>query len=237
VSVNTLLIKENVNFVESASKIVSLEQQLEKTSVTVIQTEGVTQGGMHEASEMHLLQLKLKEQDLLKKYPAHNRLVVSVREDLAMVESFLADRGVNLENIQTGKNPLYLKLESELADAEVNHQAQQKRIASFKVELEQLQDRLQDFSELEIELNRLNEEIEAVTDSYKTLNKKLTGARIQNAMDSEKMVNIVVIEKPRVPVKPIKPNKQLRLLVGLILASASSLFYALFREYALARKI
>ena len=237
VSVNTMLIKENINLQESASKMNALEQQLEKTSSTVIQTEGVTKGGVHEASEMHLLQLKLKEKDLLEKYPEDNRLVVAVREDLAMVEDFLSGHGINLENIQTGKNPLYLKLESDLADAEVNHQAQQKRIASFKVELERLQERLQEFSGLEIELNRITTQHESVADSYKALNEKLAETRIQNAMDSEKMVNIVVIENPRVPVKPIKPNKQLRILVGIILAGASSLFYALFVEYALARKV
>jgi len=237
VKVHTLLIQEEINLDESAAKRISIEKELEVIPEVVVLSEDTTQAGSHEATELHLLQLKLQEHDLLEKYPEHNRLVVAVRQDIKMVEEFLSAHDITLENVRTGKNPLFLKLETELVEVDVNYTAQKEKIDAFNQQLDRLKDSLQKFSKLEIELNRLDEEIESVESNYKHLEVKLGEARIQEAMDTEKMVNVVVIENPRVPVKPIKPNKQLRLLVGIILGAASSLFYALFTEYAMARKI
>ena len=78
---------------------------------------------------------------------------------------------------------------------------------------------------------------EAAEENYTNSVSKLEETRVLDEMDRQKMVNVAVIEKPMVPIKPIKPRKKLNLLIGIILGVTCSFTYALVGNYLFNRKL
>jgi len=237
VNVNTLLIEGESELEELGQRAASLAQQLETVSEAVVLYEESSQEGNIDDARAKLLKFKLYEHELAEKYPEGNRLLTAVRKDIDMVKEFIADYDVSSrENVRTGKNPVFQQVEKELVTVRAAHTGQEKKNDVIRQQLQVLKDRLLTMTKQETELKALKLKVETSEETYKTFVGKLEDSHIQEAMDSQKMVNVVVIEKPIVPIKPIKPRKKLNILVGIILGVASSLFYALFSEYVMVRK-
>ncbi len=233
-SINTSLILENGALDEWLEKQISLEKQME-TVPEFLQFEDSSQSEEKTVHESKLLQLKLQERTLREKYPENNRLVIAVREEIELVEKFILENPATAYRLdeRNGINELYLVIEQQLVAARAEYEGKKKKVESIGAQAEQIKIELQKLSDHEIDIKRLNDKVEAAGLNYINIKEKLDKSRIQEIMDKEKLVNVVVIDKPRVPLKPIKPKKKLRILVGLILSFASSIFYVLFREYAL----
>ncbi len=237
VNVNTLLIQGNSRLEELAQKTISLEKQLVNVPEVIVRFEETARESNINDANAELLKFKIHERELLEKYPESNRLITAVRKDIRMVEKFIADQEASSQkNVRNGKNPVFQQLKKELIVARADHTAQEAKNKAIQRQLGQLEDQLQRMTEQEAELSGLQTQVDAAEDTYKNFVSKLEDSRIQDAMDRQKMVNVVVIENPMVPVKPIKPNKKINILVGVILGAACSLFYALISEYVLVRK-
>jgi capsular polysaccharide biosynthesis protein len=56
-------------------------------------------------------------------------------------------------------------------------------------------------------------------------------ARITDDLNKLKLANISVIQAATIPIKPIKPNKGLNILLGIFFGAISGIGFALFSEY------
>ncbi len=237
ININTLLIKGTGNASELKEKITSLTTGLEDMPEEVVLFDESVQNSNIDDARSKLLELQLFENELLEKYKEDNRLVIAARKDIKKVNAFISEQHLSQEtSTRSGKNYTYLELQKELIMAEVDFKAQQAKNASTKQQLAQLGKQLQDFAEKEKELKKLELEVEAAEENYTNFVSKLEETRILDEMDRQKMVNVAVIEKPMVPIKPIKPRKKLNLLIGIILGVTSSFTYALVADYFVSRK-
>lgn len=234
VDLNTLLIKGKTHTVALQDKMVSLQEELENVPENVSLFVQSTQEKNINDARRKLLEFKLKENEIRDKYTEDSRLLREVSKKIELVREFLADADENSEkNVRTGKNVIYQELAKEQIDAEVAFNSQLAKNIAINNELELLKNRLQELSEKEIKLKRLQVQVDITEESYKNFMVKLEENMVDNAMDNRKMANVVVIEKPIMPIKPVKPRKKLNILVGIILGAAVSLAYALFAEYVL----
>jgi uncharacterized protein involved in exopolysaccharide biosynthesis len=103
-------------------------------------------------------------------------------------------------------------------------QAQRGQLADYKKELDQ-------FNRIETEYNRLEQEVEVDRQNYQLYLTKFEESRISDAMDSEKIAGVSLIEPAQVPLKPISPKKMLNLVLGLFLGAMGGLGLAFFLEY------
>lgn len=228
----TLLISENGNLDDLRAKRNYLSEQLEVMPEDVVLHQDTDYRGNVEFVESKLLQLRLEESELLQKYPESNRLVIAIRHEIKIAEEFLEKITTTIiERSRSGKNQLFSRLQEEIIKIHAAFEGKKENIASIQLQADRLKTELQALSGQEIYLSRLTKKVSSAERKYKNFRDNLDESRVQEIMDSEKLVNVVVIDKPRVPLKPIKPNKKLRVLVGFILAIASSLFYVLYREY------
>lgn len=228
----TLLISENGNLDDLRAKKNYLSEQLELIPEDVVLHKDIDYRGNVEFVENKLLQLRLEESELLEKYSESNRLVIAIRHEIKIAEEFLEKITTTIiERSRSGKNQVFLRLEEEIISINAAYKGKKEKITSIQLQADQLKTELQVLSEQEIYLERLTKEVTSAERKYKNFRDNLDESRVQEIMDSEKLVNVVVIDKPRIPLRPIKPNKKLRVMVGFILAIASSLFYVLYREY------
>ncbi len=218
-------------------KQIVLSERLETIPKEVILYEESRQQANNEFTEDRLLQYRLKEKELLLKYPPENRLVVAIKSEIEMVEIFIEEAGsTQLGTTRIGKNPVYGQLSKDLSLLEMRLEGQKKKVLLVQDKVDESRADLVKLSNMELNITRMTARVKAANFNYANFRNNLDEVRVQAVMDNEKLVSVVVIDKPRVPLKPIKPRKKLRLLVGIILGVAGAFFYSLLAEYVLVSK-
>jgi uncharacterized protein involved in exopolysaccharide biosynthesis len=165
-----------------------------------------------------LSQLRSKERDLLNKYTEKNHEVVSVRQEIAETEQFLAKQE---------------KTYHEKALLTINHtlKALRAKEASLNKDMAKYQQELARINSAEMRLTELERNLKLNEENYQLYVKKMEEARVSNAMDKEQMVNISVAEQALPPVKPVKPKILLNIALSIVLGAVSGLGIAFFSEY------
>ncbi len=234
-TVEIIHIKEKAILDGLEKKVKSLQKEFENIPEdTVVWDSTAKEKSTHDASE-RLLTLQLRERELASKYTQDNRLLKAVRKDMKLIRQHLDNTEVSISNtgiVRTGKSIIFKHVETALVDTKVDIDDQRMKVETTAKEVERLDKRLQDLSASEVELKSLTLLAEATEDNYKSFVTKLQENRILDKMDNLKLVNIVVIEKPVAPLRPIKPNKRLNILIGMVLGAAAAVCYAVFFEYS-----
>jgi len=231
-NVNELLIEAKAATADFLKQKNYLELQLGSIDELVVQSKEVRERGNVEFAELKLLELKRELSHLNSVYTSDNRRIISLANQIRITEQFLVGmESTTLQTVQTGKSEHFLLLQRKYIDVVASYEGQVSKVESISQQVAVLEEKLQRLSEQEIDIKRLDDTIESADKNYQQYHDFLVGSRVQELMDSEKLINVVVVDKARVPLKPIKPRKKLRVLVGLILAVASCFFYSLFREY------
>ena len=107
------------------------------------------------------------------------------------------------------------------------------RTAALQEQIARLEQDLKDIDANELVLYNLKREQATNEGNYQSFLSKLEDARVSDEMDRQKLANIRVIQKAIPPVKPIKPNKKLNILIALVLGSAISIAFAIFSEFVI----
>jgi uncharacterized protein involved in exopolysaccharide biosynthesis len=182
--------------------------------------------------QARLVELQLKEKDLLTKYTDESRLVSNVKEEIQMVTDSLAQQ----EKKQYGKtmsgvNVTYQHLHEDL----LRNQAEMKALAAKKetqeTQLAEYQGKLETLNQLEVELNQLQQQVDVDRQNYRLYLTKFEESRISDAMDTEKITNVTQIQPAEVPLKPVEPRVLLNLVLGIFLGAFGGLGLAFFMEY------
>ena len=182
-----------------------------------------------------LLNLQIREQELLAKYDGSNRRIANVRKEIHLIEDYLAHNGLKEVDAREtlSKNATYATLEGSLLQAQTELSAQEALIADLEQQLNQVNGELQDLDAHEMELRKLERELATNESNFTNYVSKLEDARTEEELDLMRKVNISVIQKATVPLGPIAPNKKFNLLVGILLGLGSGLALAIFSEYCI----
>jgi uncharacterized protein involved in exopolysaccharide biosynthesis len=219
--------------VETEKRIRLLRRQLASVPETVSQGEETDQNPyLMNTLEARLVELQLKEKELLTKYTDQSRLVQNVKEEIQVVEQKLEEQSTKRYGKKTSaRNPTYQRLKEELFSNEAEREALKVKKITQKAHLDGLQVKLENLNQVELELKQLEQEIEVNRENYRLYLSKVEEARISDAMDSEKIASVSLIGPARPPRKPVSPKVVLNLLVGIFVGTFGSLSLALFREY------
>ena len=218
---------------KTGSRIGELRLQMAGTPRTIPLGEEVNHNPyVVSALQTRLVELKLKEKQLSSKYTERNRLVQDVKDEISMVSGRLEEQGKKqYGKSNSGVNTIYQRLEEQL----FGNQAQLKAImAEEKTQSAQLagyQDRLDKINGVKVKLNRLEQEVEVDRQNYRLYLTKFEESRITNAMDSDKITNVSIIEPASAPLKPVSPKVLLNLVLGIFLGAFGGLGLAFFKEY------
>jgi uncharacterized protein involved in exopolysaccharide biosynthesis len=218
--------------VETEKRILQLRKQLASVPQTAQGEETDQNPYLINTLEARLVELQLKEKDLLTKYTDQSRLVQNVKEEIRVVMQKLEEQETKRYGRRTsGVNPTYQRLKEELLSNEAELEALKAKKIAQKKHLDELQDKLESLNQVELELKQLEQQVEVDQGNYRLYLSKVEESRISDAMDSEKIASVSLIGPARAPREPVSPKFLLNLLVGIILGMFGSLSLALFREY------
>ena len=79
--------------------------------------------------------------------------------------------------------------------------------------------------------NQLQQEVDVDRQNYRLYLTKFEESRISDAMDSQKIASVHLIEPAQTPLKPVSPKVLLNLVLGLFLGAFGGLGLAFFLHY------
>jgi uncharacterized protein involved in exopolysaccharide biosynthesis len=189
------------------------------------------QGKILTDAKSKLLDLQLKEHDLLIKYKEDSPPVKDVRKDIQMTKDFLAAQEKDVTSqVRTG-NLVYQEAQKERIKAEAELRAQEAKLASLGPQIARVDTTLKNLDGQEKQFQDLKRDTATNERDYLTYKEKWEEARISDDMNRKKMANISIIQAAAAPANPIKPKKALNIALSIALGAISALGAAFFSEY------
>lgn len=218
---------------ETEKRIKETNRQLSFVPKTIAQGEEVDHNPLLISTlQAQLVELQLKEKELLTKYTDQSRLVRNVKEEIGLVrEKLTAQEQKRYGKSTFGVNPTHQSLQEEVYrnEAELNALKAKKDILSQQSVA--YRKKLDTLNLLEVELNQLQRAVDVHRQNYQLYLTKSEESRISNAMDQEKIANVSLIQTASPPPEPVSPKVMLNLALGLFLGAFGGLGMAFFIEY------
>jgi uncharacterized protein involved in exopolysaccharide biosynthesis len=174
-----------------------------------------------------LLDLQLKEQELLSKYRETSPMVVNVQREIQMAKGLLREQE---ENIKRTGNPLDLDIEKEKVKVEADLRAQEAKAEVLKQQVGQVEGTIKALDFREREFQNLKRNVMTTEQNYKSYLEKYEEARIVEDMNRRKMANISILSAPTVSAEPVKPKKMYNIILSILIGAVASLGIATISE-------
>jgi capsular exopolysaccharide synthesis family protein len=216
----------------SRAKAQELQKNLVDTPDLVV--TGATVGLPNAAADSmrsKLYELQLLEQDLVSKFEPESRQVQDVRRQIAAAQVLLDQENQARSTLTKGLNATYQEIQSAMLTEQANISSFQARVNEMKSKLELAKAELKTLNDNSIKITSLEREVEIQEENYRKYSVNLEQARIDDALETGKISNINVVQSATLPIEPVRPNKALNLMVGLLFGIFGGVAIAFFSEY------
>ena len=165
-----------------------------------------------------LNELRLEEEELLSKFTPNSVPVTNIRSEINKAQELL-------------KREERVYHDKAITSISHNLSALQKRELVQNEQLRTYQQELDRINGLELRLKELERKVRLNEETYQLYVKHMEEARLSQAMDTQKIANISVVEPALPPIEPIKPNKLLNIALSLLLGVFVGILAPLYMEY------
>ncbi len=147
-----------------------------------------------------LVEFQNRRTELAAKFQPQDRLIQEIDRQIADTKDAL-NRANSLSSTEetTDVNPLRQSLEAELAKAVVSDTELRVHVASLAQEIAGYQQSISGLQSASADDDQLLRRIKENEDNFFLYSKKREEARIEQAMDRQKIANVVLVERPRLP--------------------------------------
>jgi uncharacterized protein involved in exopolysaccharide biosynthesis len=178
-----------------------------------------------------LLTLEQRRTELLDKFAPTYRPVRELEVQIAQTNDAIASAEKSkLHEETTDRDPTYEWARQELARATADLASLQARAQMTSSAVRSYQERAQSLEQREIVQQGLIRTMKGVEDNYSLYRRKAEEARISDALDRGKILNVAIAEAPSVPSLPSN-RRAMTLLAGALLGILVSLGLAFASEY------
>jgi uncharacterized protein involved in exopolysaccharide biosynthesis len=218
--------------VETGRRISSLREQLKLfPSRSVTQKRWADNPEVLEKMKTHLLELQLKRVDLLSRFEPSYRLVQEVEKEIADTRaSIVAEALTPVRDETTDKDPNYEWARMEMEKAQVQWDGLQARQSDASTQVASLHTLAQQMQSDSVDQQDLVRTAKAEEDNYLLYLRKREEARIGDALDERRILNVAIVEPPVAPALPTH-SAVLYLPLAFGLATAFSVGLAFTTEY------
>ena len=211
-------------------RIANLEGQMRvvpKDITTRVKTSPVVLDSL----KSNLYALELKRSELLTKYQPEYRTVQDLDKQIADAKSAIteAERAPTAERT-TEQDPVYIWLNTELAKARAELVALKASEAQTQRSIAQYRERAVTLEELGHKQQELYSNEKAAEEAYMAALRKQNEAKMSEALDRSRIMNVSIVEPPSVPVLPTT-SPSTKLLMGFALSLFCALAMAFMVDY------
>jgi len=166
-----------------------------------------------------LMGLELKRTELLTKYQPSYPLVQEVDKEIGETQAAIAaEESKPIKEQTTDRNPTYAWINEELAKAKAEYSGLEARAAATEAIVVQYEAKTRDLAQKGLVEQDLQRTVKADEENYLLYLRKQEQARMSEALDRTRILNVAVAEQPVAPSLPV--NSPLPLLLGGIFLAA-----------------
>lgn len=221
-----------VNVAETQRRIGVLQQELAATPArTVTQVRSLDDATLLSQLRSNLLNLELKRTDLLGKFEPGYRLVQDVDRQIAQTREALAKAEQSqLREQTTDRDLTYEWIAGELAKAKADLAGLQAQERGTAQAVQGYQENARYLEQKQMVHDDLVRSVKTAEENYLLYVRKEEEARISDALDRKRIINVAIAEAATVPSFPSN-RRSLLVLFGMLLASVTSVGLAFGAEY------
>jgi len=218
--------------VETEHRIVSLREQLKSfPSRSVTLKRWADNPEVLEKMKTHLLELLLKRTELLSRFEPSYRLVQEIEHEIAETRASIAAEALTpVRDETTDRDPNYEWARMEMEKAQVEWDGLRARQSDASSQVASLRTFAQQMQSDSVDQQDLMRAAKAEEDNYLLYLRKREEARIGNALDERRILNVTIVEPPVAPALPVH-SLLLYFLLAFGLAMAFSVGIAFTTEY------
>jgi uncharacterized protein involved in exopolysaccharide biosynthesis len=179
----------------------------------------------------NLLTLELKRTELLGKFEPSYRPVQEVDAQIAQTRVTLAAAEKSqLHDETTDRDPTYEWVREELTKSKADLASLQARAKATAMTVRLYRENARSLEQNEVIQDDLTRTVKATEDNYLLYLRKEEEARISDALDRKRIINVAVAEAASVPALPSN-HRSMTVVVGLLLATLTSVGLAFASDY------
>ena len=218
--------------VETEHRIASLREQLKSfPSRSVTLKRWADNPEVLEKMKTRLLELQLKRTELLSRFEPSYRLVQEVEQEIADTRASIAAEALTpVRDETTDKDPNYEWARMEMEKAQVQWDGLRARQSDASTQVASLRTFAQQMQSDSVDQQDLMRAARAEEDNYLLYLRKREEARIGDALDERRILNVAIVEPPAAPALPAH-SVLLYFLLAFGLAMGFSVGIAFMMEY------
>jgi uncharacterized protein involved in exopolysaccharide biosynthesis len=217
---------------ETEKRIAILQKEADVIPVRVVtEVRKSDDGGLLSQLRNNLLTLELKRTELLQKFEPSYRPVQDIQAEIDQTRASLAEaERSQLQEETTNRDPTFEWVTQELAKAKADLAGLKARAQATTGTVRFYEQNAQTLGQKEIAQNDLVRTVKATEQDYLLYLQKAEEARMSDALDRKRILNVAIAEPAAVPLLPSN-HRSLTVLLGVLLAIGTSLGLALGSEY------
>jgi uncharacterized protein involved in exopolysaccharide biosynthesis len=167
---------------------------------------------------------------LLAKFTEAHPEVRLIRDQIARSRATLAGENRSMPQVTTGRTRTSEQAELSLLEREPLLASHRAKAEKLHQQLAEMSGRLSQLNRSEHAVAQMAREVELNDASYRKYSENLEQARIDEALQTERISNISIVQPATYEVKPARPQRLLTLVVGFLIGSCGSVGLALVAE-------
>jgi len=175
--------------------------------------------------------LQLKEREMAAKYTDAHPLMQEIRHQIAGALEVLNQEERTRSEVTTGPARPFEEVQLALLSKEPALSSLEVKADTLRAELAEVRGELKTLNESERRIAKLQREIDLQDTNYRKYSVTLEQARIDEALGSQRISNISVVQPATYALKPVRPRKLINLMLGVLVGGLGSLGLAVLAEH------
>jgi uncharacterized protein involved in exopolysaccharide biosynthesis len=208
-----------VALAEATRRIEELESEKAKTPARRTAEVHTSDPAVVQEIQTRILTLQTKRTELLQKFTPEYRLVGEVDQMLAQARASLEEAKRNpVTDQRVGDNPAMQWLETELARARPERAALEMKVKALRETVATYREQAGSLTKQEMEQKDLERDMKIAEEKVALYLRKEEEARISDALDRNRIANVVIAQAPSVASEPHRTRGLVWLPIGLFVA-------------------
>jgi uncharacterized protein involved in exopolysaccharide biosynthesis len=202
----------------SRTKVEQVKRRLAGLPETQIiaHTEGVGNEGTDRIREQ-LYMLQLKSEDAHSRYTDAHPRMQQLQEQLSQARKIVDSQPPTRTHVTGGPSRLYEEAQAALLVEEPLLASWQSRAGVLGNQLAQVRGQLRAFNEDQLRIAQLERDVELCQANYRKYSVNLEQARIDQALEAERMSNLSVVQPASYEPRAVRPQRAMSMALGMVL--------------------
>lgn len=215
----------------SQAKVGALRSMLADLPHTIVTQQTEVPNTALDSMRGRLFELQLKERDILSKYTEQSEPAKEIHQQVAQVEALLKKEEEARTHTTTGLSAAHMQVKQDLLAEQAIMSALRAKSQALVHEMTGVNEELKRLNDVEAEIAQPERQLDIQRDTYRKYADNLEQARIDQALEKDRISNISVVQSATLEKSPVSPRRGLNMVVGLVLAVFGSVGLAFLSEY------